>query len=84
MEKECCRCKFFKAYYSRAYCCYLREGFGRCSKKKDFVKKHESCPDWNYRKVSTNIKRGIVIKNLDTAITNISIIKDFLEERMEK
>lgn len=84
MEKECCRCKFFKAYYTRAYCRYLKEDFGRCSIKKDFVNKHGGCTNWKLKEVDKNYKRGIVIKNLDDALTDISVIKDFLAERIEK
>ncbi len=84
MDKECCTCEFFKAYFSKAYCCYLREDFGRCSKKKEIVEKHGGCENWKYKQIDKNIKRGIVIKNLEEAITNISVIKDFLEEHSEK
>lgn len=83
MEKECCRCGYFKAYYTKAYCCYLREGCGRCAIKKEIVKKHGGCKKWKLKKVDANIKRGVIMQGLADVVTNINVIKDFLEENKE-
>lgn len=80
MEKECCRCGNFTAYYIKAYCRYLKEDCGRCAIKKQLTDKHESCESWKPKKTDTKIKRGVIMQGLAGAITDISVIKEFLEE----
>ncbi|MDE7306853.1 MAG: hypothetical protein K2N33_05625 [Clostridia bacterium] len=80
MEKECCRCGNFTAYYIKAYCCYVKENCGMCAIKNQLTGKHDSCESWRAKKVNTKIKHGIIMGSLADAITNISIIKEFLEE----
>ncbi len=83
MEKECCRCGYFKAYYTKAYCRYLREDYGRCAIKKEVVKKHGGCERWRLKEVDAKIKRGVILQNLANAVTTINVIKDFLDENKE-
>ena len=80
MEKECCKCANYTAYYIKGYCYYLKADCGNCAIKKQLTGKHQTCENWKYKKVNTKIKHGIIMQSLADAITNISVIKDFLEE----
>lgn len=51
-----------------------------CAIKNQLTGKHDSCESWRAKKVNTKIKHGIIMGSLADAITNISIIKEFLEE----
>ena len=80
MEKQCCICRHFTAYFTKAYCCYLRTDCGNCSVRGETVNKKSNCDSWAAKFKNTKIKQGIVINSLADAITNISVIKDFLEK----
>ncbi|MDE6000838.1 MAG: hypothetical protein K2G96_00730 [Clostridia bacterium] len=84
MEKQCCICRHFTAYFEKAYCCYLRTDCGNCSTRGETVNKKFTCDNWAPKFGNTIIKPTMVINGLADAITNISVIKDFLEEHFEK
>ena len=47
MEKKCSRCKFFTAYYEKAYACFLRTDCGKCFISKSTVSKNKAaCENW--------------------------------------
>ncbi|MDE6597059.1 MAG: hypothetical protein K2K60_00275 [Clostridia bacterium] len=81
MEKQCCTCGRFTAYFIKAYCCYLRTGCGNCSARGETVNKKFTCDKWKAKLRNTKVKQARVINSLADAITNISVIKDFLEEK---
>ncbi|MDE6585189.1 MAG: hypothetical protein K2K80_00715 [Clostridia bacterium] len=80
VNKECCRCHFFEAYYTKAYCCFLRSDCGRCFKTKETVKKHSTCDKWKtkvyYRETST----FEIVGGINQAITDLNEIRNFLED----
>lgn len=82
--KECCNCRYFEAYYTKAYCSFLRTDCGNCCRKKDVVKKHFTCDDWarkvRYRETNTyEIECGI-----NQAITDLNEIASFLQNNSDK
>lgn len=83
MEKQCCICRYFTAYFKKAYCCYLRTGCGKCSVREETVNKNFTCEKWKSKIKTTYVKYGRVIDSLSDAITNISVIRDFLEEHRD-
>lgn len=83
MEKECCRCANFTAYYEKAYSCFLRTKFGNCFLKNATVEKHGSCENYRCRS-SKKRNKGVVIRELNTSLANISAIKLILEEEDEE
>ena len=83
MEKQCCKCGHFTAYFEKAYCCYLRTDCGNCSVRRGTVNKKFTCDKWTPKSRNTKIRQARVINSLADAITNISVIKDFLEEHRE-
>lgn len=83
MNHKCFNCANFEAYYSKACCCFLRTDCGHCRKFKETKNKQFSCDSWSPRYYH-RYKHGIIIKQLETAITQINGIKLILDERMEE
>ncbi|MDE7181855.1 MAG: hypothetical protein K2O41_02325 [Clostridia bacterium] len=83
-ESKCCRCGNYEAYYTKAYCCFLKADYGYCQSRKETVFKFDGCKKFKGKRVNNRIKLGIVLSNLENALTNISVIKDFLEEKTEQ
>lgn len=83
MAKECATCRYFTAYYEKAYHQFLRTDCGNCFKHKERVKKHGACEEWEYRRY---FKRNLnnFIDSLDKAISDISAVKLILEEDSEE
>ncbi len=80
MEKQCCTCRHFTAYFEKAYCRYLRTDCGNCSVRGETVKKKFGCDSWAPKFTDTKVKTATVINGLADAITDINTIKDFLEK----
>ncbi len=80
MDKECCVCQNFTAYFTKAYCCFLRTDCGHCRKTDTTVNKHGTCENFKYKHVNHNDKRNAVIKGLEKAVRDIAVIKFILEE----
>lgn len=81
MAKECSSCDYFRGYYSKTYCGFYREKFGRCWKHDKMCDKHESCDQFKTRTKKYPIKKGVIINALCDAVTDINTIKNILEER---
>ncbi len=81
MTKECSSCDYFRGYYSKTYCGFYREKFGRCWKHDKVCDKHESCDRFKTRTKKYPIKKGVIINALCDAVTDINTIKNILEER---
>ncbi|MDE5722460.1 MAG: hypothetical protein K2I30_06985 [Clostridia bacterium] len=81
IKKECCRCNMFEAYFTKAYCCFLRTNCGYCYKNREIVKKHSTCESWRYKKTDKEIKRTAVIKELNEVVTKVNILIDFVNKK---
>ncbi len=82
MEHKCFNCGSFEAYYSKGYCCFLRADCGHCKKFGETKQKHFYCESWRSRYYPA-ISSGRVLKELETALTQINGIKLILDERLE-
>lgn len=82
MEHKCFNCGSFEAYYSKGYCCFLRADCGHYKKFDETKQKHFYCENWR-SKYYPAISSGRVLKELETALTQINGIKLILEERLE-
>ena len=76
-EHRCFNCGSFEAYFTKAYCCYLREDCGMCKKQNKVINKQSTCEKWHTRfydrKKRKSAVRGVVL-------TDISVIRQFIEE----
>lgn len=84
MSNYCYCCRYFTAYYEKAYCCFLRTDLGNCSKLHSTVEKHSSCEDWKGKCPRGKLKKEAVLKELADALTKINGIKLILEENEEE
>ncbi|MDE7453117.1 MAG: hypothetical protein K2N22_01760 [Clostridia bacterium] len=84
MKNECCRCAYFTAYYTKAYCCFLRTDCGHCDEQNQTVKKRGSCESFKPKSHPRKIKRALVLDELEKALTTINGIKLILDEREEE
>lgn len=83
MEHKCFNCGFFTAYYTKGYCTFLRSKCGECGKLNQTVKKHSFCENWR-KKYYIKVKKGSVLKEMETALTQINGIKLILDELDEE
>lgn len=82
MEKECITCGNFNAYFTKGYCCYLREDCGKCYLKKQTVLKHSTCEKWKSKsRYRLSVRQGLLIREMEDVLTKLSVIKDFIDER---
>lgn len=81
MAKECRTCRSFKGLYTKAYCGFYRENYGRCYKYDKFCDKHDTCESYVYRTPNMSLKRAAVIDAMSKVLTDINVIKTALEER---
>lgn len=83
MSKTCSKCRYFTAYYKKAYSCFLRTDCGNCNKKLQTVEKRSSCEEWQYFKPMPR-KKGLVVRDLNNLMASINAIKLILEEEKEQ
>lgn len=80
MGRECARCLYFTAYYTKAYCRFLRTDCGMCWQSRTEVKKKSSCDKWEGRGYQSKKRRQHIIDELGEALTTINAIKLILDE----
>ena len=84
-KKECCTCKYFTAYYTKGYTCYLRENCGECFQTQQVMKKHDGCPLWRYKlPVEREVKAGHILNALEDTLLKISCIYEYIEDNIKK
>lgn len=83
-EIKCCSCGSYENYYTKAHCCFLKADYGYCQKRRETVFKYFGCEKFKGKRVNKRVELGLVLNNLENAITSINVIKDFLEENTEQ
>ena len=79
MEKECTTCGNFTAYYTKAYCRYLRADCGHCDEKKETVLKHATCEKWRSKiRYGLRVRSGIIIKEMENIVSKLNTLNDFI------
>ncbi len=84
MIHNCFNCRYFTAYYEKAYCCFLRTNCGNCEKLSATVEKHSSCESWAGKYETGRLRKGAVLKELADVLTKINGIKLILDENEEE
>jgi len=75
-NKQCRKCKFYIAYYSKCFFNFNIERQGECKKHNKVVCENENCEFWE----QSNYKPHIDLKMIDKAIADTEEIKRFYEE----
>ena len=79
-HKTCAYCYYFRAYYTRAYCCLLREKNGYCAKHEKVAEKCDSCDMWCGRRTSKAKRIKIVLSCLPEIYYKIAVVEQLLKE----
>lgn len=82
-NKKCWGCRSFKAYYTRGYCCLLREKNGFCMQLKKVVEKCDSCDKWRCRYISKSDRAKIALNSIPEIYNKIAVIEQILQEEIE-
>lgn len=71
----------FEAYFTKAYCCFLRTNCGFYRKNRTIVEKHATCENWRCKKIDKEVKKTAVIRELNEVATKVNILVDFVSEK---
>lgn len=81
MEKKCKNCDIYSAFYTKAYCAFLRSGYGYCGKEKDVKTDNEICECWRSRRsVKRKCNKAMVLNALEKGLTDIAALKQIFCE----
>ena len=82
-HKKCCYCGSFSAYYTRGYCCLLKENNGYCSRHKKIMEKNACCDQWSHRRTSRKRRIRTVVNAIPEIYNKIAVIEQLLNEDAE-
>lgn len=82
-NKKCWSCGSFRAYYTRGYCCLLREKNGYCMRHQKVVEKRSGCEKWHRRYILKNDRVKIVLNSIPEIYNKIAVIEQILKEESE-
>ena len=82
-HKKCSYCNSFSAYYTRGYCCLLKENNGYCSRHKKIMEKNEYCDQWCHRRTSRKRRIRTVVNAIPEIYNKIAVIEQMLNEDAE-
>ena len=78
---KCCSCRSFHAYYTKGYCCLLREKNGLCMRHNKITAKSESCEEWHCRKsLSKAERKSIAVNSIPEIYNKIALIEQIIKE----
>lgn len=82
-KKKCGSCGYFKAYYTRGFCCLLREDNGICHYSNKVMKKSDSCDKWYCRRSSKDKRIKIAVNCIPEIYNKVSVLEQILREECE-
>lgn len=82
-KKKCCSCGSFSAYYTRGFCCLLKEKNGFCRRHNKIMEKSDSCDDWHCKRTSKERRIRIVMWSFPEIYNKIAILEQLLTEESE-
>lgn len=82
-HKKCCYCGNFSAYYTRGYCCLLKENNGYCSRHQKIMEKDNSCAQWRCKRISRERRTRTVVNAIPEIYNKVAAIEQLLFEDAE-
>lgn len=82
-NKRCWSCGSFRAYYTRGYCCLLKENNGYCSRHEKITEKCDSCDNWYCRRIPKEKRIRIAVNAIPEIYHKIAVIEQLLKEETE-
>ncbi len=82
-NKKCWSCGYFRAYWTRGYCCLMKEKNGLCWKHNKVMDKSDSCEDWNYKLTSKEKRIKIAANCIPEIYQKVAVLEQLMTEEME-
>ena len=82
-NKRCGNCNSFKAYYTKGYCCLMKESNGYCVRLSKVTEKSDICGEWHCRRISRKKRVRIAVNCIPEIYNKISVIEQILKEDNE-
>lgn len=82
--KDCLNCGNYYMFYTKVRDHFQKERQGFCDLDKRVVANHEACEKWRNNLWRRKVSRKMCMKTLDMALTNLSEIKQILQEEQEE
>ena len=79
-NKRCGSCNSFRAYYTKGYCCLMKESNGYCIRHDKVMEKGDICEEWHCRHLSRKKRIRIVVNSIPEIYGKIAIIEQILKE----
>ena len=83
-NKACWNCGNFGALYKKGYYHFYKTDLGTCSILKEVIDKHGYCERWRNTFHLRSIRKAQTLKALDEILSDITAIKQILEEEKEE
>lgn len=83
MKKRCWSCGKFNAYFTRGFCCLMKEDNGFCREYNKVVKKTDTCDKWYCKRMSKERRIKIVLRSLPEIYDKIAALEQILTEETE-
>lgn len=81
--RRCANCYHFKAYYTRGFCCLLKENNGYCHQHEKIMEKDDCCDKWLRRRTSKEKRTRIIVNTIPEIYHKIAVIEQILKEESE-
>lgn len=81
---DCLNCGNYLVFYTKVRDRFQKERQGFCDLDRKVVKNHDSCEKWRNNLWRRKVSKKLCLKTLDTALKNISEIKQILSEELDE
>ena len=83
--KECWSCNYYRAYYKKGFCTFLKQKVGWCGIKHTMIEDcHHTCERWNKIVRITAMRKATALKKLNESVDILCEIKQILLEDLEE
>lgn len=82
-NRKCWNCGSFRAYYTRGYCCLLKENNGFCNRNNKIMEKSDSCEKWFSRHTSKEKRTRIAVNSISEIYQKVAVLEQLLMDELE-
>ena len=83
--KECWSCQYYRAYYKKGFCTFVKQKVGWCGMKQALIEdNHNTCGRWNKIVRIPELRKAVALKKLNQSVDILCEIKQILLEDQEE
>lgn len=81
--KKCWNCSNYRRYYTRGFCCFVKEENGYCTLREKIMMRTDACEKWHCHYTSRLQRFNLALNAIPQIYETVSALEQILQEEKE-